>query len=196
MWLYLSGVMGHIPETPLNDLRDNMADQLVTRRVTQIGGTPAVRGTGSQEILKKRRALDSPTRNVPINPDRLSFATGRSNGEVTSKRTKLNESKVFAYRTFHTFMELDQAGPAKIARDDKHTLVALKALKSGIESIQLFEAENVVSLRDVFKNKGETYLVYEFMSVSLRQIQGTPRGLQIRPFEIAAICKEACDKTQ
>ncbi|KAI4226562.1 MAG: hypothetical protein L6R40_008283 [Gallowayella cf. fulva] len=87
-------------------------------------------------------------------------------------------------------MELDQAGPAKVARDENHMLVALKAIDFPPETLQLFEAENVVNLMDVFRNSGQTFLVYEFTCVSLRQIQGTSRGLQIEPFEIAAICKE------
>lgn len=168
-----------------------MVDQSVTRRVTQIGGNPGVGGIRSLQTQKKRQlALDSPTRNVPISTDRLSFETRRSNDQETSKRAKFNEAKIVSYRKFHTFMELDQAGPAKIARDEKHILVALKAIDSVSESLRVFEADNIVSLRDIFKTGAQTYLVYEFMCVSLRQIQGTPRGLQIRSFEIAAICKE------
>lgn len=169
-----------------------MANLPVTRRVTQIGGSRVAR-TGEaddfrQPTKKRQLASDSPT--IPINTDRLSFETKQSVGqEYLGAKHKERDT-----RSYHIFMELGQAGPAKIARDQDHVLVVLKAIKTSetdtTQNLRFFKADKVISLLDCYQSCNERYLVYELLSVSLRQIQGTSRGRQIQSYEIAAICKE------
>ncbi|KAL9611410.1 MAG: hypothetical protein Q9167_003951 [Letrouitia subvulpina] len=159
------------------------------RRVTQIGGGRLTQDFKDSTARKRKLALDSPTRNISVNPSKLSFPTDRDAPPRKTHRQLAAQESPPKY--YHPFMEYEQAGQAQIARSSDHELVALKAIKPiQAEKVQFFMNKNTVSLIDVYRNDDRAYLVYELMFVSLRQIQATPRGLNIKSFEIAAICKE------
>lgn len=160
------------------------------RRVTQIGGGRLAQDFSKDSTARKRKlASDSPTRNICVNPSNLSFPTDRDAAPQKLQRQLAPQASPLRY--YHPFMEYEQAGQAQVARSFNHELVVLKTIEPiHAEKVQLFKNKNAVSLIDVHRSDGQVYLVYELMFVSLRQIQATPRGLNIKSFEIAAICKE------
>ena len=94
--------------------------------------------------------------------------------------------------TYHEFMDLDQAGSAKMAYD-KANIVAIKRL-GGIDasSTQLgrpFVSDTVVSIIDMYHDGDHLKVIYESMDISLRKVTSILNG-PLKHFQIAAICKE------
>lgn len=180
-----------------------MGDAEVQRRGTQIGDirfddpqrTDASSLTAHRGILKRHVLADaSPTRNIPISTDRLSFVAMRSS-EPSFKKAK-REEPVESQTLYHDFMSLDQAGPAIMAFDGTSELFAIKKYKrvgsdqvKNVIPIPYSESVSVVSIIEAFQTITEVHIVYERMDVSLRHILATPRG-QLVAHEIGAICKE------
>ncbi len=101
--------------------------------------------------------------------------------------------------SYHTFMPLDQAGPAVIAREDKEDgpFVAIKRVKRAdrelVYRIPGFKNDHLVNIKDMFLEcEDEIVIVYQQMDVSLRHIMAVTGG-PLHSFEIAAICKEVSD---
>ncbi len=173
----------------------------VQRRGTQIGDIrfddPQTTDPPSahRRLLKRHVLADaSPTRNIPISKERLSFVATRSS-EPSLKKAK-REEPVESQTLYHEFMSLDQAGPAIMAFDSTSELFAIKKYKSvasdeikNILSTQYSETVSVVSVIEAFQTTTEVHIVYERMDVSLRHILATPRG-QLVSHEIGAICRE------
>jgi len=175
----------------------------VQRRGTQIGDirfddpqtTDPPSLTAHRRLLKRHVLADaSPTRNIPISKERLSFVATRSS-EPSLKKAK-REEPVESQTLYHEFMSLDQAGPAIMAFDSTSELFAIKKYKrvasdeiKNILSTQYSETVSVVSVIEAFQTTTEVHIVYERMDVSLRHILATPRG-QLVSHEIGAICRE------
>ncbi len=101
--------------------------------------------------------------------------------------------------SYHTFMPLDQAGPAVIARDNMkdRAFVAIKRVKRAdrnpVYRLTDFTSDHLVNIKDMFlEGDDEIVIVYEQMDVSLRHIVAVIGG-PLQAFEIAAICKEVSD---
>lgn len=142
----------------------------------------------------KRHALadDSPTRNIPINTNRLSFVSTKA-PESSFKKAKVTHT-VDPQTLYHEFMTLDQAGSAIMAFDSKSELFAIKKYKRDssfhVHSVRpKAKSDCMVSIIEAYTTAVEVCIVYEHMDVVLRHILATPRG-QLVPHEIAAVCRE------
>jgi len=180
-----------------------MGDGDVQRRGTQIGDirfddphkTDSPSLTAHRGLLKRHVLADaSPTRNIPISKERLSFVATRSS-EPSLKKAK-REKPVESQTLYHEFMSLDQAGFAIMAFDSTSELFAIKKYKriasdqvKNILSTQFSGSVNVVAVIEAFQTTTEIHIVYERMDVSLRHILATPRG-QLVSHEIGAVCRE------
>jgi len=113
---------------------------------------------------------------------------------VTAKNHNFTQVVRSKSRTsYHTFMPLDQAGPAVIARDNMkdRAFVAIKRVKRAdrdpVYRVPDFTSDHLVSIKDMFlEGDDEIVIVYEQMDVSLRHIVAVTGG-PLQAFEIAAI---------
>lgn len=113
-----------------------MGDANVQRRGTQIED---IRFNDSQTIdppsliahrrLLKRHMLAnaSPTRNIPISKERLSFVATRSSKSSLKKAKR--EEPIESQTLYHEFMSLDQAKSTIMAFDNTSKLFAIKKYK-------------------------------------------------------------------
>lgn len=78
---------------------------------------------------------------------------------------------------------------------EKHTIVAIKEVNAGqdecVKRLRQYSHPNLVDLTEAFLADNTVYMVYEWMDISLADIQSTPCG-RLVSFQIAAVCKEVC----
>ena len=169
-----------------------MADeeQHGSKYLTQITGR-FLTSTQARSAERRQLARESPLKGFPIS---------KNNGSIEQIKERETRARSIcsdrgAHRAYYAFMHSSQGGIATIANDDHHSLFAVKSVKGSLTDhsslIQLFRNDHVVSLLDVFQADDRIRIVYELMSVSLRNIVSTPRG-NLRVFEIQAVCKEVC----
>ena len=154
---------------------------------------------GSRADLRVAEVIPRPPnvlkRRFPVVASATGLQQATNDLPVASKRFK--GLKTDPWTKYHKFMKLDQAGLATIAyhdagHGDRYLLVAIKEEKADEDQfgrLLSFSNANVVNLLDVCYFEQTVHLIYEHVSVSLRQIQSTPRG-SLNHCEISSICKE------
>lgn len=99
------------------------------------------------------------------------------------------------WQDYNAILTEDQAGEIILAQKSgpEHTLMAIKEIRAGqdecVKRLRNYFHPNLVSLEEIFLSNNIAYMVYEWMDISLTNIQSTCCG-QLVSFQIAAICKE------
>ena len=188
----------------LNEYLPNMAN-----RLTQMDGeVPRIFPVKAVPEHATRFPIKVPTHARPKQTENLDPKCSASGTESVSPSAK----KVHAFSaenhnftqvvrdesrtSYHTFMPLDQAGPAMIARENMgdRVFVAIKRVKRDdrrpVHRVADFTSDHLVNIRDMFLEGDDIVIVYDQMDVSLKHIMAVTGG-PLQAFEIAAICKEA-----
>ena len=179
---------------------------LPQRRITQIcdihfdesPGLPRSKMSTKEPLYddrtRKRHILldESPTRNVPINTNSLSFTTKRDLLPPAKRVWRILSRQ--SPNSYRSFISLDQSGSAIIAQNSSNNLIAIKHYTIDstikIDSIRIPSRNDfLVALLNIYIIGNEVYLVYECMNITLSHILSIPKG-QLVTHEIAAICRE------
>ena len=101
------------------------------------------------------------------------------------------------WKDFHKILVEEQDGKTVMAYkiDHRHQIVAIKEhkqfSKEPLKKLGSCAHDNVVELQRGFHEADSLFLVYEWMDLSLAELQSAPSGT-FESFQIAAICKEVC----
>ncbi|KAF2812827.1 kinase-like protein, partial [Mytilinidion resinicola] len=99
---------------------------------------------------------------------------------------------------YQRVLEEDQGGPSTVAfrKDSTFPIVVVKSYlatdSSKVQDVFRTRHPNIVNVLDAFYEDDTTYIVYEYMTRSIAEVQATPLG-KFEEFEIAAICKEVIE---
>ena len=178
-------------------LRDGDVPRKLPGGVAREQGTRFPIKVPAQASSHQKRDLESKhytsgSKSVSPSPSKPHAVTAKNHNFTEVVRNKSRTS-------YHTFMPLDQAGPAVIARDNKEDgpFVAIKRVKRAdrdlVYRVPDFTSDHLVNIKDMFlEGDEEIVIVYEQMDVSLKHIVAVTGG-PLQGFEIAAICKEVSD---
>lgn len=99
------------------------------------------------------------------------------------------------WENYYVILKENQAGEVTIAyrQEPGRQIVAVRELKpapdNALENLRPISHTNVVTFQCAYLNNNMLYFVYDYMDVSLAEIQSTPCG-KFASFQIAAICKD------
>jgi hypothetical protein len=184
----MSGASVQRQGTQIGDIRFDDPKSIELKSAVEHKDSPLL----SRRLKRHALADDSPTRNIPINTNRLSFVSTKP-PESSFKKAKVTHN-VEPQTLYHEFMALDQAGSAIMAFDGKSELFVIKKYKRDssfhVQSVRSkAKSDCMVSIIEAYTTAVDICIVYEYMDVVLRHILATPRG-QLVPHEIAAVCRE------
>ena len=165
----------------------NVAREQATRFPIKV---PAQASSHQKRDLEPEHVSGS--KSVSPSPSKPQTVTAENHSFTQVVRNKSRTS-------YHTFMPLDQAGPAVIARNnmEDRAFVAIKRVKRAdrdpVKRVADFTSDHLVNIKDMFlEGDDDIVIVYEQMDVSLKHIVAVTGG-PLQAFEIAAICKEVSD---
>lgn len=140
----------------------------------------------ASESSPKKRAVG---RSLPQQAELHRYDVQATHREHRSDIVRLEDP----WNQYKPVLTEDQAGQVTVAhgRSSTRSVVAIRRLLGECRPDRIISCQhpNVVALKEAFHSEGAFYFVYEPTSVPLAAIQVMP-GPHLRPFEIAAICKE------
>ena len=179
-----------------------------TKRLTRFPAASETASVGQvRPLLLEESAASKSTsarlkRKHENHPPRLPLKVIPQSPNSPSKKVSVSFCKQASpWMTYRCWLHDNEAGSAIIAHGHQPNfpVVAIKerAIKSTDRITELVEIrhQNLVQLLDAFRYQSRIYLVYESVSVSLRQIQSCPYG-PLREYEISSICQQVRTRPQ
>lgn len=128
---------------------------------------------------------------LKVNTDSQQYSA-RTRYQKTSKGPRWKDG--FPWSDYYAVMNEDHAGDVTIAYENTihHQIVVIKEYRydNKTESKQLSCGHsNIVELKEAFRTQSVFFFVYEWIDVSIAEVQSAPCG-KFASYQIAAICKE------
>ena len=129
---------------------------------------------------------------LKVNPDSQQYSA-RTRYQRSSKGLHWKDGSPWS--DYYAVMKEDQAGEVTIAYKNAihHQIVVIREYRhnSNNEAKKLSNCghSNIVDLKEVFRTQDVLFFVYEWIDVSIAEVQSAPYG-KFASYQIAAICKE------
>lgn len=158
------------------------------KRLTTFPGNP---------VSSKRRHIDSQSKLLELHTPLLSQIYSPPPALPFKINPQSNSACHHAspWKEYYIILKESQAGEVTIAyrQEPGHQIVAIRELKpapdDALKNLRPISHTNVVAFQCAYLYDNVLYFVYEYMDVSLAEIQSTPCG-KFASFQIAAICKD------
>ncbi|KAL8855255.1 MAG: hypothetical protein Q9178_008092, partial [Gyalolechia marmorata] len=179
------------------------------KRITRFPGNASVLGkrAADTESSPHRRLSTSSLPRVPSfharpQPPALIKLKVNTDSQQYSARTKHQKTIKGArwkdgspWSNYYAVMKEDQAGEVTIAYENEihHQIVVIREYrhdnKNQAKQLSKGGHSNIVELKEIFRTQSVLFFVYEWIDVSIAEVQSAPCG-KFASYQIAAICKE------